>query len=1023
MLAHCFEVSAWKTVRETMKIYAKLPADLRSTAKLPQLAAMPDFVLKFRSCRQSQIAAKEDAPRNANGLALLLKLVANTSLVLFEAHDALAILRGARDALAYEAFIRLCVEEGNPHLASDSYKLYRQLPGVRINLDILRLMADDVYYRSDPVGMQMVHRDWYVHQGSLDARAYHKFIAFYAAHRDLRAVSRLAAEYRRDFPSVAKQDESLLASEMNVYATRGNPEGARRKLEAAMLDVTREYPITTIHWNIYLNAFVKAGDFDGAIKAFSQLCDETTPDGTSFGTLMLMAGGRGDLQFTLELFQLANEKGVPTDTGLIDSVIEAYCQNDRFAEAEMLCLKMTRRKRHRDMVCTVLWNTLLHHHAMRRDLVKVNRLLETMSQHKVPYDNQTYTHLLTALLYCKQAHHAFHFIRIVRSQGIFRPTFEHYIQLMAAFLHTKEPHLALKVNKMMRQMEFPKSAARASMIIKAYTQWREMPSNHKAGKDAELFLDRAVRTFRVSVLENNGRIPDTNRALRSAYSKMFFMLTQMREMPAARWFVRLYDRLLPDQRSESDVIKMLHNVMLVDYYEEKFDAVKSTWDLVLQRTMRMSMPPPSLAGRNSDNSDPPQAAPRFRYSLSDPLKTMQRMYTVQEKPEALMALIADVTSKGFRLDSKNWNYYVQSLAQMKQWMEAFTIAEEKLMPTWDGWHRVRVKENRKNEIPLEVRRLSSNPKMVRPIAHTLIILTKAYLDLEQMALWSKSSSQLFTKINIKCPMTVRAITTMDRSDSEFEAEVFSGRRAEATLERDFGVLRRINKETTAIMDLAHFRPEPEDEVPEGEVPNGQLAADLLENDLRVLEKLSEEKATAATAIAFSDPESDKAGVPVVLEIRDKKTTTVKTMVGSNPDFGAEPIRDQWKPAVHDELEFDFGSLESKDKGITPDEFRAQLLEPEVEKKPTSGLPPLTGGVGEKKSNPSLLRHIRRIEVEVTARLKKKEERQKKRQKKKEDEASLTAQGGTGKESNRLEEALLDARSVEKSKDEGERVPW
>jgi pentatricopeptide repeat-containing protein PET309 len=155
---------------------------------------------------------------------------------------------------------------------------------------------------------------------------------------------------------------------------------------------------------------------------------------------------------------------------------------------------------------------------------------------------------------------------------------------------------------------------------------------------------------------------------------------------------------------------------------------------------------------------------------------MQRLHLAEKDGEALVQLIERVTKAGFELDSKNWNYHVQALARLRMWKEAFFVCEEKLMPQWAGWYRLRVRQNVKNQIPLELRRLGSGPRYLRPTSHTLLILAKAYADLEQMAPWSAEADKLVNILHEECARVVRAITTMVRSGSDLETEIFSGRR-------------------------------------------------------------------------------------------------------------------------------------------------------------------------------------------------------------------------------------------------------
>jgi pentatricopeptide repeat-containing protein PET309 len=108
--------------------------------------------------------------------------------------------------------------------------------------------------------------------------------------------------------------------------------------------------------------------------------------------------------------------------------------------------------------------------------------------------------------------------------------------------------------------------------------------------------------------------------------------------------------------------------------------------------------------------------------------------------------------------------------------EAFFVCEERLMPQWAGWYRLRVLQNVKNRIPLELRRLGSGPRYLRPTSHTLLILAKEYMDLEQMAPWSAEAAKLVNILNEECARVVRAITTMIRSGSDLETEIFTGHR-------------------------------------------------------------------------------------------------------------------------------------------------------------------------------------------------------------------------------------------------------
>ena len=129
---------------------------------------------------------------------------------------------------------------------------------------------------------------------------------------------------------------------------------------------------------------------------------------------------------------------------------------------------------------------------------------------------------------------------------------------------------------------------------------------------------------------------------------------------------------------------------------------------------------------------------------------------------------------GFELDSKNWNYYVQILAQLKQFEEAFKTCEELLMPNWTGWFIARVRETMKNQLPLDARRKGSSPRHLRPIATTLYRLAQGYMELDQLGPWSGDARDQLQRIDEDYPHTVRAIKSMIRVHSSQEYEIFGG---------------------------------------------------------------------------------------------------------------------------------------------------------------------------------------------------------------------------------------------------------
>jgi pentatricopeptide repeat-containing protein PET309 len=764
---------------------------LNSTHGYSTLAATANFEAKVNELYQFLESDPETLQQRTALVDSFLRHIVRSSMHLFQPSDVVFMLHRAPDPRSYERYIIFNVEQGHKKLASDLFRKYRALPGVRMAVSVLRVMID-IFFPHNVVGMETLLEDWYRYHGRLDERAYRKFMAFYGGRGDVKSIMQLAREYAKCYNRKVEGDPKFITTLMQAHAVRGDPDAAHQVMVEAA-ERTGEPPDIK-RWNILMNAHAKAGDYEGAIDLFSYICDALEPDDYTFGTMMGMAGFRGDLQFTLELYQLSIDRGVKPSLTMVRALVEAYCQNDQFKEAERLCIRLTKR---RDLSgdYTLLWNALLHHNAKRRDLATVNRLLEFMTSQGVAYNQDTYSHLLLALLYARQSHHAMHLLRVAHHEGVFEPTADHFILLMAAFINTGEPHMVLKTNQLMSKLNLPQSAMRMTKVIDALGRWQQLPYSKRRGAKAEDYMRKILSEFHKSLEREDQGSPDDVRSIIGLYSKVLFILTQMREYVTVQQLIRLHNSRYPNRAGPDTVpLRLLHQMMLADFHEKKFDRVKETWRLVLYRATKRYQPASAILGsdqgRNPDQKrapdqeqtsdreqDPEEQTPlqpvlyAQRFRLCDPLKTMQRLYLEEQNADALLKLIATVRERGFDLDSKNWNYHVQALARLKRWREAFTVCEKVLMPQWTGWYSERAQGQVKNQIPLELRRVGLNPARPRPISHTLLVLAKEYMDLEQMSLWSREASREFKFITEECPKTIRAVTTMHEVGSRLERQV------------------------------------------------------------------------------------------------------------------------------------------------------------------------------------------------------------------------------------------------------------
>lgn len=875
LVADALQTSSWDMLGDVWDAYKQKtgwrrvdPASLQDVVEAPNLREkLTKLADHFGSdTYQAQMQAAELAQRHGTpppdagfvSVSGVYAAIVAAALRVLGAAEMFPFVEQLQNGRLYEVLIHDAINSHNKELAAHAYAAYRRLPSFRPHEGTLGRMLLHVYRADDVRGVEDVLKDWYNVYGRPSYWGFQKFLAFYAARGDVTSVYRLWNEFTTAYPQDTQAGQDTFAHLLKAHAVRGN----LAQVEQVFREIGDLHGATpnTICWNIRLHAHVEQGHFSQAMRVFEELCAAVTPDDYSFATIMALAGSRGDLALVLELYRAARQRGLPVTEAMVDPIVEAYCQNDRYAEAERLCVATTRGGKIAGGQCTALWDTLLQHHAFRHDLVAVNRLLKLMTRLGVFYDDGTYNALLFALAQCRQPRRAVELLRAAQDEAIFRPTAYHYTLLMMAYIRSRQPHRALQVNRLMHHLGFQRSSQQTLLVIKAFSQWQEFPpdvdANGLAGAptDRRELLAKALREFQRSLApvdKDAGTRPSAAReAVRMPlgavrrFSFVVFMLVQARDFVGVEEVMQLYRTLAPPhERQQPLPLKLCNALLLSDYYEGRFDRVKETWQYVFQRTQEIARPqflqaeplaslletaqPPDI-DPDSD-SDTPVVA-KLRYALTDPLKTMQRMYTAEHDADGLVALVAAVRAAGFLLDSKNWNHYVQHLARLGCVQPAFAACEEHLMGQWSGFSVLRARHRWRDGddvdatsdlfaediVPLDdvpsppvdaaveaaidaatasatgppataspvsnsagSARLSRAQQLRegatrynRPMTHTFMVLAKAYLDLERTAPWSSAAERQFRDLAVHCPKTVHAVRTMVRMNSRLEGRVF-----------------------------------------------------------------------------------------------------------------------------------------------------------------------------------------------------------------------------------------------------------
>ncbi|ORY62950.1 uncharacterized protein BCR38DRAFT_435513 [Pseudomassariella vexata] len=748
-------------------------------SRVAMVSGLPEKILALKSYFEQT--------RKRAGGKVLRRLLVRRALANCSDDQVLQLLSMTHDHLAFEEFLRHFSFRGRRRNVPDIYRRYRSQQGCQPSHAVLHtVFTAYIAMHSTSAKLANLERlwgDWHRFHGQPTRRAYQKFLGFYAAEGDKERVYKLWTDYMELYADLdVIHGDDTFAHLLQVHAVREEI----HEVQKIFNDIKEKFGIEPNRhcWNILLNAKVKTGDYDGSIATFEEIAQAVGADQYTYGTLMQMAASRGDLGFTVDLYRRARRQEIHTNSAMLGALVEAYCHNDHFHEAEDVCVRAAKR----GIKPTRVWNKVLHAYALRRNLTRINRLLSVMTNMEVPYDHHTYNELLLGLSLSRQSQHALQLLAVAIKESAFLVTADHFHTLLGAFIKTGESDIAFKVHKLMQQVGFASSATSIVGLATAFGQWQRLPPSRQLGASGDRLLRAALEEFCSFYDDRKGKgtkyheasaVPQTSGQLLDMhpqtfqFGRMIYLFTQMKDFMTVKKLVGLYQNVYRINRSKGDVlpVRLLSSIMLADWHEGQYDRVQETWGVMFGIAKRGA-----LSADWSDYlpaSQGSRVSPEYQYVLSDGLKIMQELRVSQGDLAGLRKLVADVLAAGFKLNSRSWNMYVQGLVKLNAYKEAFEVCEKYLMPNWTGWYVARAKANMKNKISLDARRRGMQPRHLRPTAHTFYYLVRGYIELDKMSTFSPEANQILKHIEEETPQTHRAVTSMILVHSDVERDILS----------------------------------------------------------------------------------------------------------------------------------------------------------------------------------------------------------------------------------------------------------
>lgn len=619
------------------------------------------------------------------------------------------------------------------------YESYRELPGARPSPKVLHGIFN-INFPNNIVNLDQLYQDWIRFHGRLDQYSYEKFMNL-AAHRgDVRTVRRLWKQLIAEHPDTLHSTRGF-RSILNVYASLGDIAGTEREF----VDMTKKYKIEPdiSCWNVLLKAYVRANDYDGALKCFDRICKNQAPDSYTYNHIMAMSSKKGDLETTLAYFARSQETRVPLSPEMSLSLIVVYGLNNLLIEAESLCMELATR----NLTNADIWNQLINFYGMRGDLVKCTEILRQMEKFGIEPNEQTYGFVIQPLLKTNRIQDAFVLLERGEKQGLFTVTPEHYAAIMVGAARVGQFTLVEVLHRRMKERNLPPTFT--ALVALVDTAVKRKPGSERTRVLSQELLTRfreAVAATEAS--EENGVLGIPTQGIQelkersNTMGRAVMLLVQLRDLASLEELMTLYTELFPHTKKGDEFPADVVSALMLAYYNEmQYGKVVELWNAIWPRIEKTWLKPGG------------GVLPKHEYDLSRVLPVLFKSFRTLGDTAGCVDCMDKLQSNGFKLTLSGWQSAITSMVRTGNWQRAMHLCETILMPGWRGWNS--------QAYDLKTMRDRSTLKPTKRLVHLLSI---EWLKMRKMAAWSPEASRALRDVEAQHPRLVTAFTRMEFSE-------------------------------------------------------------------------------------------------------------------------------------------------------------------------------------------------------------------------------------------------------------------
>lgn len=636
----------------------------------------------------------------------------------------------------------------------------------------------------------------------------------YAEHGEVERVNECFDEHYKQH---GKVDLKTANSLIYVHARRADVPRAL----AAFRRAAEEFGLTpdVWMWNTILLTYIRADDLDGALETFNNALDAgMQPNVHTFLPMLNLCANRGDIEAFEALYSRGKQMGIALDREIRArrGYVQAFVNADDPDGAEEIAKGMLTQWKAGMLVgdsLTETWNILIQYYALRGDVANSRRLYREMVDNKIPLDNITFGSLMRSLIEIKQTNAAYKILRVTLPANNLRVEAIHYAIVMTGFLREGQYDLALEAYERMVERNVSQTLSSRQASINTVGMSELVRLLKAKNSDPQQHLRHVERLLRDMLASSDVGRDIANR--QPSHNRYIDAQTQSAVPPSYYGLlITLYNtrgayKICKDIVAKADASKdsseydapiaFLTAIMETHYRAQEWDDVAKCWELALSSASKlvktfqqiMNPPPeppesPSLTdGIAIQRFEESRIAVNRRQALVKAARIYIRSLINRDDPSGMLLKQAQITIRdllvnGFVLDTFTWNEYVVALAEKRQLLQAFTVAETYLMPRFPGWRNLTpyyVRHDRKGYQWMELRHYDIKRQTVLPRYKTLVVLAKAFADVKEdeqngVGYIEKEAKWARELLELKAPNVCRAVETMPRTSDPMQERYF-----------------------------------------------------------------------------------------------------------------------------------------------------------------------------------------------------------------------------------------------------------